>query len=106
MAGKIKSFFIALGLIIICYLFLEEPIKFSLHSHSTNAHLTTFQKILPILISFILVAISIVYRNYMVEISNNRHPLNDFEKSKFVLMTCVLFHFVFYLIIPTIFFTV
>jgi hypothetical protein len=35
-----------------------------------------------------------------------RNPLNEFAASKFVLMSTVLFHLVFYIIIPTVFFSV
>lgn len=97
---------IAVGLVLACYFLLQEPMKLALHEHSGNADLGLFQKILPIVLSFGLVALSYLYRNYMNEVSKRRNPLNEYEHCKFVLMTSVLFHFVFYLIIPTVFFTV
>ena len=47
---------------------------------------------------------SIGYRLYMEKLSEKRNPKNELERSRFILMTTVLFHFVFYLCLPTIFF--
>lgn len=79
LVGRIKSFLIAISIIIICFFILEEPIRWSLDTHTGDPKkLTIFQKILPIGISFLLFALSILYRNYMVEVAKRRNPLNEF----------------------------
>lgn len=70
MAIRIKTFFVAVIFIIICYLVLYYPMLFSLKTHikvetTTFVNLTTFEKILPNLTSLALVAISIYFKNYM-----------------------------------------
>jgi len=48
LTGRIKAFFIAIGLIIICIFLLMEPMRWSLDTHSgSTANLSTFEKILP-----------------------------------------------------------
>lgn len=68
--------------------------------------LTTIQKLIPILVSFLLFAVSVVYRNYMVEISKKKNPSNEFEAAKFVLISSMLFHVIFYIIVPVLFFVI
>jgi hypothetical protein len=42
----------------------------------------------------------------MAHVAKRRNPLNEFESSKFVLMSSMLFHIIFYIIIPTLFFLI
>lgn len=66
--------------------------------------LNTFEKILPNLTSFALVGLSLIYRSYMDQLSEQRNPKDQLERARFVLITCLTFHVLFYIIIPTLFF--
>lgn len=49
---------------------------------------------------------SILFRMYMEVLAERRHPKTYLESSKFVLATTVMFHLIFYLLIPTLFFVI
>ena len=53
-----------------------------------------------------MVTIAILYRLYMQKLAEKRNPKNELEKARFVLMTTVLFHLVFYLILPAVFYLI
>lgn len=79
MAIRIKTFFVAVLFIVICYLVLYYPMVFSLKAHiksetSRFVHLNTFEKILPNITSLALVALSIYFRIYMDRLSEQRNP--------------------------------
>lgn len=109
MAIRIKTFFVAIIFIIFCYIILYYPMMFSLRTHikvetKKFVRLNTFEKILPNLTAFALVALSIFFRIYMDKLSEQRNPKDQLEKARFVLITCLTFHVLFYIIIPTLFF--
>lgn len=109
MAIRIKTFFVALVFIVICYIILYYPMVFSLKAHikaetKRYVHLNTWEKILPNLTAFALVALSIYFRVYMDKLSEERNPKDQLEKARFVLISCLTFHLLFYVIIPTLFF--
>lgn len=109
MAIRIKTFFVAIFFIIMCYIILYYPMVFSLKAHiksetSRFVKLNTFEKILPNITSFALVALSIYFRIYMDRLSEQRNPKNQLEKARFVLISCLTFHLLFYVLIPTFFF--
>ena len=108
MSIKIKTFFISILFLVLCYIILYYPILFSLRTHvkaQTN-QLNTFEKILPNLTALGLAALSVYFRVYMERISEQRNPKDHLEKSRFVLITCLTFHILFYVIIPTVFFMI
>lgn len=109
MKSKITTFITCILLIVLCYALFYYPLKFSLSSHSETvhtAHMTLAQKFLPGIIALIMMGISILFRMYMEVLAERRHPKTYLEQSKFVLATTVMFHLIFYLIVPTIFFVV
>ena len=70
MATRIKTFFVSVLFIGVCYVVLVYPLLFSLKTHikaetQKFVHLNTFEKFLPAIISFFLVALSISFRVYM-----------------------------------------
>ncbi len=108
MATKILSLATAIFFIILCYIILYFPIKFSFQAKKEDANdndLTILQKIIPVITSLVLVAMSILFRVYMTYLASKRNPKDQMQRAKFILVTTVFFHFVFYLIIPTLFFT-
>jgi hypothetical protein len=109
MKSKITTFITCIVLIVLCYVLFYYPLKFSLASHSSeaihpNAHLTLAEKFLPNVIALLMMAISVGFRMYMEVLGEQRHPKTYLEQSKFVLLTTVMFHLIFYLVVPTIFF--
>jgi hypothetical protein len=107
MRSKITTFAICIILIVLCYGLFYYPLKFSLSSHSASvhsAHLTLAEKFLPALIALLMMAMSVGFRMYMEVLASRRNPKTYLEHSKFVLATTVMFHLIFYLLIPTIFF--
>lgn len=111
MAIRIKTFFVAIFFMAICYIILYYPMVFSLKTHTKAetqrfVKLNTFEKILPNLTALALVGLSIYFRIYMDKLSEQRNPKDQLEKARFVLITCLTFHVLFYIIIPTFFFMV
>jgi hypothetical protein len=107
MKSKISTFAVCIVLIAMCYALFYYPLKFSLKTHSSNigsAHLTLAEKFLPLLIALVMMAMSVGFRMYMEVLAERRYPKTYLEHSKFVLATTVMFHLIFYLLIPTIFF--
>ena len=79
LSGRIKSFLIAIGVIVLLFFFFEEPLRYSLKTNTEDPKdLSNLQKATPIIISFLLFAVSVLYRNYMVEISKRKNPFNEY----------------------------
>lgn len=109
MATRIKTFVVAVVLILICYFILVYPILFVMRTHIKSetkrfTKLNTFEKILPDILALVQVSIAISFRIYMTKLSDERNPKDEVEKSKFVLLSVVTFHILFYILIPTFFF--
>ena len=81
MAIRIKTFFVSILFIILCYLILYYPILLILRSHSQKqtadvVQLSPFEKFIPFACSILIVALSIGYRIYMGKLANERNPKN------------------------------
>lgn len=80
MAIKIKTFFVAIAFIIVSYLILYYPmlllLKFNTKQTVSDVKLTLFEKIVPTLISLLVVTMSIGFRIYMQKVSAERNPKN------------------------------
>lgn len=109
MMSKIRTFIACIILIALCYALFYYPLKFSLQSHANidhSAHLTLAEKFLPGFIAILMLLMSIGFRMYMEVLAQRRFPKTYLDQSKFVLATTVMFHLVFYLVVPTIFFAI
>ena len=106
MASRIKAFFVCFVFITICYIILYYPMLFALeaHSYEENQALTIFLKILPNIISIFLVILSILFRMYLTKLSGQRNPKDEVEKSRFILLTSTIFHTIFFILMPLLFF--
>ena len=60
--------------------------------------------ILVYIILTILVIIALTFRQLMDQLSEMRLPNTQTSRTMFIVLTTVLFHFIYYLIIPTIYF--
>lgn len=74
MAIRIKTYFVAMFFIVICYIILYYPMLFSLRTHTKVetqrfVKLNTFEKILPNLTAIVLFGLSTYYRIYMDRLS-------------------------------------
>ena len=60
--------------------------------------------ILAQIILTILVVIALTFRYLMNQLSEMRHPNTQTSRTMFIVLTTVLFHFIYYIIIPTFYF--
>ena len=79
LSGRLKTFLIAILLVIISLVIFYVPITRQLSTEASNpAQLTTLQKVIPLIISIVLFTIATVYTNYMRIVANKRYPLSEF----------------------------
>jgi hypothetical protein len=98
---------LALGFMVLFVLVLNGPISWSLKTKTDNpASLSTFQKFIPTIISILIFSLSLFYRTYMMKLARKKEPLSEFEASKFVLLASMLFHVLFYIVIPVVYFAI
>lgn len=106
MAGRIVAAFIALAMICLFPLILFGPVSWSLKTQGDPSDLSSFQKILMILIGILLFIIANWYQTYMTKVARKRYPLSEFEASKFVLLTSMVYHLTFWIIMPVVYFSI
>ena len=107
MAGRIVATFIALIMICIFPLVLFGPVSWSLVTQSDDpSTLSTIQKLLVVFIGILLFILANWYQSYMTKVAKKRYPLSEFEASKFVLLTSMVFHLLFWIIMPVVYFSI
>ena len=97
---RIWTTLISLAFLLVCYGILIFPL---IKANKTNVVETGM--LWNVLVGCILVVISFVYRIVMMKLSMVRRPNTLLSKSKFAVFTTVIFHMLFYLYIPAIFYT-
>jgi hypothetical protein len=61
------------------------------------------QTIVTNIVLFLLVAVALTFRGWMNRLSEMRFPDTLTHRTMFIVITTVLFHFIFYLIIPSLY---
>ena len=100
MSVKVLSvvyFFLLLGGSYIILFFCMEVVYTDVFPEPWNEILIQF-----ILIFVVVVALS--FRQWMNKLSEMRHPNTQTSRTMFIVLTTVLFHFIYYIIIPTFYF--
>lgn len=96
---RILTSVISLVFLAACYGLLVAPLLQANHAKEVEAGL-----IWNFVVAFILFIMSVSYRMIMEKLSITRKPNTYLSKSKFVVITTVMFHMMFYLYIPAIFY--
>ena len=87
-------FLIILG---ICYLFLH----YALDLIYLDTLVQPWDRIVQSIILILVVAVGLTFRQLMGYLSEMRYPNTYTSRTMFIVITTVLFHFLFYLIIPS-----
>lgn len=97
---RIWTTLISIAYLIVCYGILVVPLV-----RANDAKMVQTGMIWNVIVGIILFIMNITYRVIMQKLSLVRRPNTFLSKSKFVVFTTVMFHMLFYLYIPAIFYT-
>jgi drug/metabolite transporter (DMT)-like permease len=99
---KVITFFIMVGLLGVSYAILDGGLNLADVDDKSNIPAT--RKIISTLMALAVVALALCFRAAMNVLSEMRHPNTQTSKTMFIVCTTVIYHFLYFLIIPTIFF--
>lgn len=97
---RIWTTLISLAYLLLCYGVLAAPLL-----KANDAKEVSVGMIWNVVVGCILFVLSLTYRIIMQKLALVRRPNTFLSKSKFVVFTTVMFHMLFYLYIPAIFYT-
>lgn len=99
---KILTFFIMVGLLALSYLLLGKAL--TVGDVDLKNSLPIVKQVWSTFLALVVVAFALMFRQFMNILSVMRHPNTLTSKTMFIVCTTVIYHFLYFLIIPTIFF--
>jgi hypothetical protein len=100
---KIFTFFVMVGLLVLSYLLLGKALHVGDLDFKDNT-LPIVKQAWSTFLALVVVAFAMIFRQIMNFLSELRNPNTQTSKTMFIVCTTVVYHFLYFLIIPTIFF--
>lgn len=99
---KIVTFLLMVGCLGASYLLLGAALKFGDLDFKNSIPIV--KQIWTTFLALVVVALALIFRQIMNFLSELRHPNTQTSKTMFIVCTTVIYHFIYFLIAPTIFF--
>lgn len=99
---KVLTVFMMIGLLGISYLILGKTLN--TQDLDKDNELPIVKKVWSTVMALIVVAFALIFRAFMNKLSDLRHPNTQTSRTMFIVCTTVIYHLLYFLILPTIYF--